>query len=98
MGEVMNSMNISSQQNLSEQEIMTDLLATEKHITSAYNTFITETTCSNLRQNLKNILNEEQSIHENLYNTMSQKGWYTVSNAPSQEVQKAKDKFSSMQV
>jgi spore coat protein CotF len=91
-------MNMNQQQNLSEQEIMTDLLATEKHITSAYNTFITETTCSNLRQNLKNILNEEHSIHETLYNTMNQKGWYPVSDAPSQEVQKAKDKFSKMQV
>ncbi len=90
--------NMKQQQNLSEQEILTDLLATEKHITSAYNTFITETTCSNLRQNLKNILTEEHSIHENLYNTMSQKGWYPVSDAPSQEVQKAKDKFSKMQV
>lgn len=95
MGEVMNT---AQPQNLTEQEIMTDLLATEKHITSAYNTFITETTCSNLRQNLKNILNEEHSIHENIYNTMNQKGWYTPTDAPSQDVQKAKDKFSQMQV
>lgn len=91
-------MNTTQQQNLSEQEILTDLLATEKHITSAYNTFITETTCANLRQNLKNILNEEHTIHENIYNTMNQKGWYIPSDAPGQEVQKAKDKFSQMQV
>ncbi|GAB6174316.1 spore coat protein [Paradesulfitobacterium aromaticivorans] len=88
----------SQQQNLSEQEILTDLLATEKHITSAYNTFITETTCANLRQQLKNILADEQVIHENIYNVMNQKGWYTPSDAPSQEVQQLKDKYNQMQV
>ncbi|MFZ3102424.1 MAG: spore coat protein [Desulfitobacteriaceae bacterium] len=96
MGEAMNT--TQQQQNLTEQEILTDLLATEKQITSAYNTFITETTCSNLRQNLKNILNEEHSIHENIYNTMNQKGWYTPTDAPSQEVQQAKDKFGQLQI
>lgn len=87
-----------NQQNLSEQEILTDLLQTEKHVTSAYNTFITESTCPNLRQNLKNILAEEQSIHENIYNVMNQKGWYPTSDASSQEVQNIKNKFNQMQI
>lgn len=65
---------------------------------STINTFITESTCSNLRQNLKNILNEEHSIHENLYNMMNQKGWYPTSDAQPQEVQKSKDKYNSLQV
>lgn len=83
---------------LSEQEVVNDMLTSEKHHTSAINTFITESTCSNLRQNLKDILSEEHSIHENLYNIMSQKGWYPTSDAQAQEVQKAKDKFNSLQV
>ena len=83
---------------LSEEEILTDLLTSEKHCTSSVNTFITESTCSNLRQNLKNILNEEHSIQENIYNMMSQKGWYPTSDAQAQEVQKAKDKYNSLKV
>jgi len=83
---------------LSEQEVLTDLLQTEKHITSAYNTFITETTCANLRQNLRNILQEEQTIHETIYNTMNQKGWYPVSDAQPQEVQKVKDQYNQLQI
>ncbi|GAB6153532.1 spore coat protein [Desulfosporosinus burensis] len=83
---------------LTEQEIVTDLLTSEKHHTSTINTFITESTCSNLRQNLKDILNEEHSIHENIYNLMNQKGWYPTSDAQAQEVQKVKDKFNSLQV
>ncbi len=85
-------------QPLTEQEILTDLLATEKHMTSAYNTFITETTCANLRQQLKNILADEQMIHENIYNVINQKGWYTPSDAPAKEVQQLKDKYNPMQV
>lgn len=83
---------------LSEEEILTDLLTIEKHCTSAVNTFITESTCANLRQNLKDILTEEHSIHENIFNIMSQKGWYPTSDAQAQEVQKAKDKYNSLQV
>ncbi|HBW38669.1 MAG TPA: spore coat protein [Desulfosporosinus sp.] len=83
---------------LTEQEIVTDLLTSEKHHTSTINTFITESTCSNLRQNLKDILNEEHSIHENIYNLMNQKGWYPTSDAQAQDVQKVKDKFNSLQV
>lgn len=83
---------------LSEEEVLTDLLTAEKHCTSTINTFITESTCSNLRQNLKTILNEEHSIHENLYNIMNQKGWYPTSDAQPQEVQKAKDKYNPLKV
>ena len=85
------------QTTLTEQEILTDLLTSEKHCTSTVNTFITESTCANLRQNLKDILTEEHSIHENLYNIMNQKGWYPTSDAPAQEVQKAKGKFRPLQ-
>ena len=82
---------------MSEQEIITDLLTSEKYLTSTVNTFITESTCANLRQNLKTILTEEHSIHENLFNIMSQKGWYPTSDAEAQEVQKVKGRFQPLQ-
>ncbi|WP_040412568.1 spore coat protein [Desulfosporosinus sp. BG] len=82
---------------MTEQEILTDLLTSEKHLTSTVNTFITESTCANLRQNLKTILTEEHSIHENLYNIMNQKGWYPTSDAEAQEVQKVKGRFKPLQ-
>ena len=85
------------QNTMSEQEILTDLLTSEKHLTSTVNTFITESTCSNLRQNLKTILDEEHSIHENLYNIMNQKGWYPTSDAEAQEVQKVKGRYKPLQ-
>lgn len=87
---------MNTQNTLSEQEILTDLLTSEKHATSTYNTFITESTCPNLRQNLKNILTEEHNIHENLYNIMNQKGWYPTSDAEALEVQKIKGKYKPL--
>lgn len=90
-------MRLNTQNTMSEQEILTDLLTSEKHVTSTVNTFITESTCANLTQNLKNILTEEHSIHENLYKIMNQKGWYPTTDAEAQEVQKAKDKFKPLQ-
>ena len=85
-------------QNLTEQEVLTDLLTFEKHTTQAYNTFVTETTCANLRQNLKDILNEEHQIHENLYNIMNQKGWYSPLDAADKDVQDLKTKYNQLQV
>lgn len=84
------------QAKLSEQELINDLIASEKHTTAAYNTFITETDCGNLRQTLMSIQQDEQRIHEDLFNAMSQRGWYTVPRAADQEVQNAKNKFNQL--
>lgn len=84
---------------LTEQEILQDLLNAEKHCTSSYNTFILEANCTNLRQELKNIWADGHTIHEGIYTIMNQKGWYpTSSDAPDQEVQKAKTTYNNMQV
>jgi len=84
------------QAKLSEQELITDLIASEKHTTSAYNSFITETDCSNLRQTLMSIQQDEQRIHEDLFNAANQRGWYAVPRAADMEVQNAKNKFNQM--
>lgn len=88
---------MSNMQNtLSEQDILTDLLASEKHATSMVNTFITESNCSTLRDSLATILTEEHSIHKNLYDIMYKKGWYPTSDAEALEVQKVKDKYKTL--
>jgi len=84
------------QSTMSEQDILTDLLTSEKHVTSTVNTFITESNCSTLRNNLSTILTDEHSIHKNLYDIMYKKGWYPTSDAEALEVQKVKDKFKPL--
>ncbi len=84
------------QTRLSEQEVITDLLSSEKHTTSSYNTFISETDCSNLRSTLQGIQQDEQQIHADLFSAMQQHGWYAPPKAPDQEVQNVKNKYSQV--
>jgi len=56
--------------------MLTDLLMTEKFISSAYDTAIFESANSHVRQALQHIQDEEQQHGEGLYNYMSQHGMY----------------------
>lgn len=82
---------------LTEQEMITDALSTEKQIISAYGTFLSESTCENLRNELTSILNEKQHIQFQIFDTMKQKGWYNTKNANINDVQTAAQKYQSMQ-
>ncbi|MCX7772626.1 MAG: spore coat protein [Clostridia bacterium] len=81
---------------LNEQEMMNDALTTEKEVLKAYGTYITESTCDNLRSQLTKIINDKQQIQFQLYDTMRQKGWYQDKKAQLNEVQNAAQKFQSM--
>jgi len=79
---------------LSEQELMNDLLTSEKQISSAYNVGITEASCANLRQHLTSCLNDTQNIQYQIFDAMKQRGWYQIKKAQPQDVQSAKTKFN----
>ncbi len=88
---------MTHQRSLSEKELMNDLLTSEKQVTSAYNTGITEASCNNLRQHLTNCLNDTQNIQYQIFDAMRQRGWYQIKPAQSQDVQSAKTKFTQEQ-
>ncbi len=81
---------------LSEQEIMNDLLTSEKQVISAYNTGITEVSCQDLRQHLTNSLTGTQEIQFQIFNSMQQRGWYQTKPASNQEVQNVKTKYNQV--
>lgn len=83
--------------NLTEQEIMNDVLSSEKQIISAYGTFLAESTCENLRSEMAKIINDKQQIQFEIFDTMKQKGWYNVKNANLNDVQTASQKYQTMQ-
>jgi len=87
---------MANQQQLTEQEILNDMLLQEKHMSSAYTTYVTEASCPNLRnlltQNLTDIFNEQYQV----FDTMRQKGMYQVKDAQTNEVQQAKQQFQQM--
>lgn len=56
--------------------LCTDMLMTEKYVSSAYDTAIFEFTDANVRQTLNHIQKEEQQHGEGIYNYLSSKGMY----------------------
>lgn len=84
------------QQTLSEKDILNDMLLQEKHMSAAYTTYVTEASCPNLRnlltQNLTDIFSEQFQV----FDTMRQKGLYQSKDAPTNEVQQAKQQFQQM--
>lgn len=80
---------------LTEQEIITDALTSEKQIIGAYGTYLSESTCENLRSEFTKILNDKQQIQYQIFDAMKQKGWYNVKNANMNEVQMAAQKYQT---
>lgn len=86
-----------TQPNMSEQDLMNDLLNQEKQLMSSYSTYISEASCENLRKVLINQFNQTSQDQYQVFDQMRQKGYYQGKDAQPQEVQQAKDKFRNMQ-
>lgn len=82
--------------NMTEKELMHDLLMSEKHGTEAYTSGVTESSCSNLRKVLSQCEQKIFKGQEDVFNAMSSRGWYKTKKSDSQEVQQAKDSFNEM--
>ncbi|WP_035292093.1 spore coat protein [Clostridium sp. KNHs214] len=87
---------MTHQPSFTEQELMQDILATEKQVISAYSTGITESSCPNLRNVLVDNFSRTQDIQYKVYDAMRQKGWYQTKDAQDNEVQQAKSKSTTM--
>lgn len=75
-----------------DQDMLGDLLALEKQITTNYGTYVCEGSCEPFRQVLTS--NYEQSSQDqfHVFQQMSQRGWYQTKAAPTQDVQTAMQK------
>ncbi|MGI6168605.1 MAG: spore coat protein [Christensenellales bacterium] len=84
------------QANLSEQDLLNDLLSAQKQLMNSYTLFISEASCPNLRNVLSCQLNEVTNDQYKIFNAMNQKGYYPTKDAPANEVQQAKQKATQM--
>lgn len=80
---------------MKESEIMTDLLLTEKKMSTNYNLFASECTNVRLRDTFVNMLSRGHRTQTELFETGKQKGWYTVEQAQPQQIAQAEKKFSN---
>jgi spore coat protein CotF len=62
----------------SDKDLCSDMLATEKYVSSAYDTAIFECTKPEIRQVLNHIQKEEQQHGEQIFNYMNSHGMYSV--------------------
>lgn len=85
------------QPNLTEQDLLNDLLNQEKQLMSSYATFIQEASCQNLRKILTNQFNQTCQDQYQVFDQMRQKGYYQSKDASDQEVNQAKQNFKTMQ-
>lgn len=67
----------SSQEKQKDSFLCTDLLSTEKHVSSVYNTSVFEFKDTSIRDTLNHIQKEEQQHGEQIYSYMSQNGMYS---------------------
>lgn len=90
------NMNNQQQNTMGDQEIVNDGIASQKLISSSYDTFANECATPNLRDEFLNILKDEHQIQAELFTEMQKRGWYQVKPADQQQVMQAKQKFQNM--
>jgi len=73
----------------------TDLLNSEKMMTSQYNTALCESATGEVRGCLSGILDDEHRIQQEIFDVMSSKGWYPTPKAEETKLNEARVKFEN---
>ena len=81
--------------NMSEQQILEDLLSSQKMITANYNLFAGECEHTNLRDAFLSVLEDEHRIQTELFDEMHNRGWYCVEAAQEQKLAQVRQKFTT---
>ena len=81
---------------MTEQEMMTDLLSTEKFMTGVYNTYCCEAATPAVKSCLMSLLQDTHRMQEALFAEMSAHGWYQVEKAEDTKLNQEKQKFNKM--
>lgn len=83
-------------QQFDDQQMLTDTLSAQKFLTGTYNDCANECASPKLRDELMSILAEEHQIEAEVFAEMSKRGWYPTQQAPQEQIQQAKQKFSNL--
>lgn len=79
-----------------DQDILTDMLSTQKFVTDGYNTFTNECATPAVKTDFMNILSEEHNMQSEVFTEMQKRGWYPTEAADQNKVNQAKQKYQSM--
>jgi len=89
-------MNTMNKPAFGDQDILTDMLSTQKFVTDGYNTYSNECATQALRTDFMNILKEEHCIQSDVFSEMQKRGWYPTEAADQNKVNQAKQKYQGM--
>lgn len=79
---------------LSDRDLINDILATEKYLTDGFNVFVREASHQSLYNDVLHILNETHHAARDVFNLMFEKGWYSVQAEQPSQIAKEHQKFS----
>lgn len=79
-----------------EKEMLSDVLSSQKLVTSNYNTFANECAGKKLRDDAMSLLKEEHDIQFDIFEQMHSRGWYMTPAAEQQKIDTAKTKFQNI--
>lgn len=80
---------------MNDQERITDMILTEKKMSTNYNIFASECVDDQLRDEYLKILNQSHMTQTALFKAAQSKGWYTVEAAPQSKISETYNKFNS---
>lgn len=83
--------------NLTDKEIMSSILNEHKLSASSLTNLVLESSCPMLRSDVQSILTKTFNGQKQVFDMMSQKGWYPVQNANQQEISMAQQKVKNIQ-
>ena len=81
---------------MNDQERMTDLLLTEKKMSTNYNRFASECIHPKLKDAFLDALKQGQTIQSDLFSAAQSRGWYQTMPADGTQINQAYQKFSAM--
>ena len=87
---------MNNYQGFTDQEILTDMLTSQKTITGVYNTSSNECMHPALREDFLNILRDEHNIQSSVFNEMEKRGWYCPAPAEAQKINETKTKYTGI--
>jgi spore coat protein CotF len=82
---------------LGDKEITQVLLDEHKLCASSLTNLILESSNQNLRNDASGLLNRTFQHQKNIFDLMTQKGWYTTQSANQQDINNAKQEVSKIQ-
>ena len=85
------------QPNMTEKDLLDDLLNQEKQMMACCAASIQEASCRNLRKLLTNQFNQTSQDQYELFDQMREKGYFKLRDATSQSVQQVKAAYKNVQ-